>query len=136
MRSPTGKRTRCRTSSREHVQHVGLVLGGVGAAGHASAAVGARHDAGVVPGGDGVEAERIGSAEQPVELEVAVALDARVRRAAGSVVGHVGRHHVLVEVVAEVEHVVLDAEAAAPPRGRRRRRPPSSSRSRTRRPTA
>ena len=69
-------------------------------------------DPGVVAGGDGVEAEGVGPAEQPVELEVAVALDARVRRAAGGVGGDVGRHDVLVEVVAEVEDVVLDAEAA------------------------
>src|SRR3546814_11485091 len=40
-------------------------------------------------------------------------LYAGVGRAAGRVVGDVGRHHVLVEVVAEVEDVVLDAELAS-----------------------
>src|SRR3546814_20180843 len=40
-------------------------------------------------------------------------LYAGVGRAAGRGVGDVGRHHVLVEVVAEVEDVVLDAELAS-----------------------
>ena len=96
----------------EHVDDVGLVLGGIGAAGHAAGAVGTLDDPGVVAGGHGLEAEGVGPAEQAVELEVAVALDARVGGAPGGVVGDVGRDDVLVEVVAEAEGVVLDAEAA------------------------
>jgi hypothetical protein len=38
----------------------------------------------VVTGGDGVEAEGVGPAQEPVELEVPVALDARVGRAAAA----------------------------------------------------
>ncbi len=95
----------------EDVHDVGLVLAGVGAAGDPPPAIGVRHDASVVTGGDGIEAEGVGPPEEPVELQVAVALDAGVRGATGGVVGHIGRHDVLVEVIPEVEDVVLDAEA-------------------------
>ena len=97
---------------------------------------GAVDHAGVVTGGDGVEAEGVGPLQQPVELEVAVALDARVGRAPGGVGLDVGLDHVGQEVVAEVEHEVLRCRAAGRRGGRRRRRPPSSSPGRSRRPTA
>ena len=77
-----------------------------------------RHDAGVVAGGDGVEAEqRRARAQEAIELEVAVALDARVRGEPGGVVGDVGPDHVGGEVVAEVEDEVLDAELVGDPAG-------------------
>ena len=100
----------------QDVQDVALVLGLVGAAAQLEA-VGAAGDAGVVAGGHGVEPEQHGPAQEAVELQVPVALDAGVRGAAGRVVGHVGSHHVLVEVVGEREHVVGDAELLGHPPG-------------------
>ncbi|HEX9259311.1 MAG TPA: hypothetical protein VF855_07215, partial [Acidimicrobiales bacterium] len=44
-------------------------------------------------GSDGVEAELLGSGQQRVELEVAVALDARVRRAPVLVAAAFFQHH-------------------------------------------
>ena len=100
----------------EHVQHVGLVLGRVGTAAQTPLAV-APDDSGVVAGGDGVEAQLVGPAQEAVELEVAVALDARVGRAPGGVGGDVRVDHVAVEVVGEVEDVVGDAELLGHPAG-------------------
>ena len=82
----------------------------VGAAGDAAGPVGSTHHPGVVTGGDRVEPQQLGPSQQHVELEVAVALDARVGRPAGGVVGHVRLDDELFELVAEVEHVVVDAD--------------------------
>ena len=110
VRSPTGNVRARELRLAEHVQHVRLVLRAVGATRDTARAVGPQHDARVVAGGDRVDAERGGPSQQPIELEVPVALDARVGRAARGVVGDVGRDDLRVEVVAEVEHVVVDAE--------------------------
>ena len=88
--APIGKRTRRQLRLAEHADDVALVLRRVRAPADPQRAVGAVDDAGVVPGGDGVEAELVGPAQERVELDVAVALDARVRRAAGGVGGDVG----------------------------------------------
>ena len=79
--------TACGPASRlvEHVHDVALVLGRVGAALERAARRRRRADPGVVAGGDGVEAEQVGPLGEPGELDVAVALDARVRRDAGGV---------------------------------------------------
>ncbi len=62
----------------EHVEHVGLVLRAVGGSQQPSRAVRGASDARVVPSRDRVEPEEVGPLEQTIELEVAVALDARV----------------------------------------------------------
>ena len=49
-------------------------------------------DPGVVPGGQAVEAEPVGAVQQAVELDGAVALDARVRRPPPRVLPDIGRH--------------------------------------------
>ena len=72
--------------------------------------VGGRHDRRVVPGGDGVEAEQVGPLREPGELHRSVALDARVRGDPRRVLTDVGLDDVGVEVVAEVEHQVVDVE--------------------------
>ena len=100
----------------EHVQHVGLVLGPVGPPGQPRPLEGGHHP-GVVAGGDLIEAQGVGPAQEPVELHVPVALDAGVGGPARGVVGHVRVHHVALEVVAEVEHMVLDAEPVGHPPG-------------------
>ena len=61
-------------------------------------------------GCDRVEPEDLGPLGQPGELHAAVALDTRVRRQPADVGRHVRSHDVLVEVVAEVEHEVVDVE--------------------------
>ena len=65
----------------EHVEHVRLVLGGVGGTRERGPVVG-RHDAGVVTGRDEVVVELARPLEHAPELHRAVALDARVRRLA------------------------------------------------------
>src|SRR5581483_8973779 len=94
----------------EHVQHVGLVLGLVGATAQVPPAGVITVDARVVSGGDSVEAELAGPVQEPVELEVPVALDARVGGASFRVGGHVRIDNMTVEVVGEVEHVVGHTE--------------------------
>ena len=59
----------------------------------------------------------LGPVEQAVELEVAVALDARVRGPALGVAGDVGVDHVGLEVGGEVEDVVDDAQLVGHPPG-------------------
>ena len=71
----------------------------------------------MVAGGDGVEAEGFGAGEQPIELEMAIAFDAGVRRTALRMGGDVRTDHVAGEVVPEVEHKMVDAELLGrPPR--------------------
>ena len=74
-------------------------------------------DADVVTGGDVVEPQRIGAAQETVELEVTVALDARVRCLAGLVRSDIGVDHVAGEVVTEVEDVMGDAQVIGDPTG-------------------
>jgi hypothetical protein len=100
----------------EHVEDVGLVLGGIRPPPETGAG-GGGDDPGVMAGGHRGEPQGIGPAQQPVELEVTVALDAGVGCATHRMVGHVGPHHVVLEVVAEVEHVVLDPEPVGDPAG-------------------
>ncbi len=61
-------------------------------------------------GGHSVEAQQIGALAQPVELEVAVALDARVGGDTVAVGLDIGVDDGRVEVVGEVEHQVIDAQ--------------------------
>ena len=53
--------------------------------------------------------------KQSAELDVPVALDARVGGAPDGVGGDIGSDHVAIEVVAQVEHVVLDAKGVGHP---------------------
>ena len=94
VRWPTGNSVRASCALVEHVHDVALVLRRVGAAGD-TAHTADLDDPGVVAGGDGVEAEQVGALGEPGELEVAVALDARVRRDAGAVGVDVRRDDVL-----------------------------------------
>jgi hypothetical protein len=58
-----------------------------------------------------------GPLDEPVELEVPVALDARVGRATLGVAGHVGVDHVGLEFGNEVEDVVDQTELVGNPSG-------------------
>ena len=101
----------------EHVHDVALILRSVGAALQREAAIRRAPDAGVVSGGDGVEAELLGPTQQAIELEVPVALDARIGRHAVGVGAHVRGDDVTVEVLAEVEHEMVDVELLRHPAG-------------------
>ena len=70
---------------RQHVHDVALVLGRHRRRDATKQRSPTRLDAGVVAGGDGVEAEQVGALAEAVELQVAVALDARVGREAVAV---------------------------------------------------
>jgi hypothetical protein len=74
-------------------------------------------DPGVVTGSYGVEAEADPPVEEAPELEVPVALDARVRRATGRVSTYVRSNDAALELLGEVEDVVIDAEAIGHPPG-------------------
>src|SRR5262245_45608541 len=97
VNSPTGSRVR-QLGLAEDVKDVALVLGGIGAARQAPGPVGAGDDASVVAGGNRRVPDRLGPAQKPVELQVAVALDARVRRGAAAVGVDVRVDDVAVEV--------------------------------------
>ena len=96
----------------EHGQHVGLVLAGID--GPVQDPVG---DAGVVAGADGVEAESQRAVKHRRELDLLVAAQARVRGAAGGVLGDEILHHVAVEALGHIPHVERDADhVGCPPR--------------------
>ncbi len=97
---------------RHRVQHIGLVLGGVpGFFQQPAPAFGVALHPRVVPGRDLVHPHQSGALQQPAELDVPVAVDAGVRRLAAAVSLREARDHVAPELPAEIEHVVLDAEA-------------------------
>ncbi len=94
---------------REHVHHVALILGGISTAMH-EASIADDVDTCVVTRRDGIESQQIGALAEPVELQVSIAFDARVRREAFAVSTHVGIDDVGVEIVAEVEHEMVDVQ--------------------------
>ena len=97
--------------ARHERQGVGLVLGLVRGAEQAPAVVGAL-DPRVVPGGDSVAAApRLQRLEQQAELEVPVAVRARVGRAARGVLVEERLHHAVAEALRGVEHEVREAQA-------------------------
>ena len=100
----------------EHVHDVALVLVAVGAP-LQRVPVAAPPDACVVTGGDGVETELRRPFGEAGELDLAVALDARVRRRSRTMGRHVWRDDVGVEVLREVEHEVFDTEGVGGPAG-------------------
>ena len=65
---------------------------------------------GVVAGANRVEAERDGPVQDRGELDLLVAADARVRRAAGRVLGHEVVDHVAVEPFGHVPDVERDTD--------------------------
>ena len=79
--------------------------GGCGTSGQlpGRARAGAGNDPRVVPRRDGVDAEQGGPLQQAVELEVAVALDARVGCAPGSILGEEVREDALAILGAEID---------------------------------
>ncbi len=99
----------------EHAEHVALVLGRVDRPVQLAAAVGGLDDLGVVPGGDGVEAERHGLVEQGGELDLLVAAQARVGGAAGGILTREVLDDVAREAGRHVPHVERDAEHVGHP---------------------
>jgi hypothetical protein len=68
------------------------------------------HDLRVVTSGDRVEAETDSSLEEQVELNMAIALDARIRRLARRVASYEGLDDVALELRGVIEHVMVNAE--------------------------
>ena len=101
----------------EDAEHVGLVLAVVDGAVHLDQAVGTGAQLRVVAGGDRVEAEPERPVEDRRELDLLVAPQARVGRAAGGVLVHEVLDHVLVEAVAQVPDVERDADDVRGPAG-------------------
>ena len=67
-------------------------------------------DPSMVAGRDGVEPEDVGPIEETIELQVTIALDARIGRDAPCVVGDVRIDHRALKVVGEVEDEMIDPE--------------------------
>ncbi|MCY1214233.1 hypothetical protein D9M72_260410 [compost metagenome] len=67
----------------------------------------------IVAGGDQVSSQRQGVVEEGFELDLAIAEDVRVRRAAGLVLGKEVLEHVVPVLRREVGRVQLDADAVA-----------------------
>src|ERR1019366_3394393 len=61
-------------------------------------------------GRHGVKAQTLRALEEQVELDMTVALDARVGRASRRVTGDEGRHDVTFELLGVVEDVMVDPE--------------------------
>ena len=70
-----------------------------------------------MPGRQGIEAEPKRAVEEAAELEVAVALDAGIRRSPECVRLDVGGDDPLLELLGEVEDVVVDPEPGRDPAG-------------------
>ena len=105
-----GKQQPRQLGLREHVQHVALILGGIGTAPDRSRPVDVRHDASVMTGSDELDTEHRRALQQAIELEMAIAFDTRVRRTALRMCIDIGGHDVTLEVVREVEHVMVNTE--------------------------
>ncbi len=104
-----GKQGPSEFALRQHVHDVALILGGIRATMH-EVAIADRLDTGMVASGDRIESEEIGTLTEAVELQVAIALDARIWRAALAVGTHVRVDDMRIEVVGEVEDEVIDVE--------------------------
>ncbi len=90
-------------------QHVGLILGRIGAPRDQADPVAAA-DAGVVAGGDPRRSDAVGERRQGREPERPVAAHARVGRAPRAEPGYELLHHLVVELLAQVEADVRHAE--------------------------
>jgi hypothetical protein len=64
----------------------------------------------MVASGQQPEAQRSGTIHETTELDMTIALDARVRGPAGRMVGHIWAHDHRIKVITQVEDVVVDAE--------------------------
>jgi len=107
---PEGKHCARQLVRPHHGQHIGLILGGVGRPMQFTDPVATNDDACVVAGGDGVEAQSCGTLKQRVELDVLVAPNARIGGAALRIFAQEVGDDQVVELVAQVPHVVGDAE--------------------------
>src|SRR5208337_835364 len=63
------------------------------------------HDPGVMTGGDIVGAQGLGAPPQAVELDVAIAHQARIRRASMQVLSDEWRDYASREILAQIDHV-------------------------------
>ena len=94
----------------QHVHHIALVLGGIRPA-HDSPHTGwLSLDARMVARGNGIEAEQARALRQTVELEMTIALDARIGGGSRAMGIDVRINYVGGEIVGEVEYQVVDSQ--------------------------
>jgi hypothetical protein len=115
--SPKGKPHRAQRRRRHREQEVRLVLVGIDGPPQGRRTVGARRDPTVVAGGQDLGADRAGLGQKRRELDVLVALHARVGGLPGQVGGDEVLDHRVGELGLEVDHVVGDAEVVGDPAG-------------------
>ena len=96
---PNGKDRAAQFALRQHVHDVALVLRRIGAAMNIQP-ITDRLDPGMVTRGNRIEAEEIGALTEPLELQMAIALDARIRGESLAMRAHVRIDDVSVEVIA------------------------------------
>src|SRR5207342_1844056 len=112
LRHPADRESRPRQLAlTQHVQHVRLVFRPVGAAEQPETAA-APIRPHVVTGRHRVDPELVGPAKERAELDLAVAARARVRRAAGLVLGYEIPDHGPLELVREIAD--LEPESGDP----------------------
>ena len=106
---PDRKHGSSQLALRQHVHHVALILRRIRAAVN-EGPIADDLDARVMARGDGVESQQVGALAEPVELQVPVAFDARIRCQPFAVGTHVRIHDVAIEVVTEVEDEMVDVQ--------------------------
>src|SRR5262249_44737386 len=92
-------------------EEISLVLGQVGGATQEPAiALGIEFAAGVVPGGQQIGADLARRDQQLIEFEMVVAQAARNRRATGEILLHERPHHIALEPLLVIDHIVRNAQ--------------------------
>ncbi len=111
VKAAEGQQRVCQALLRKGVEDVALIFLGIGSASEFPGTAPGGHNLRVVPGGHVVAALLQGKVEQRAELEIAVAIDARVGCGACQVGVHKAIHHGALERLPKIEHMVGDAQA-------------------------
>ena len=95
---------------RQHVKHIALILGGIGAA-HQTRACGRLHDLRIMSGHERITAELRGTFQQLRKFQMPVAFDAGVRRPAAEIAVHKAADDLFSEQLRQVKHTERNPEA-------------------------
>src|SRR5581483_10880705 len=112
---PEGKQRVLQLLLGEHTEHVGLVLPAVRRTVQLDLAISAALDARIVTGRHGVEAQGHRAIQDGSELDLLVAPQAGIRRAAADVLGNEVIDHVLVEPLAQIPYIERDSDDVSSP---------------------
>ena len=91
-------------------QHIALILCLICRLFEVKAPASVLLDAGVMPGREPVAVQLLRPVQQPVEFEIAVAVDAGVWRPSGEIARGKRRHHLRGKGILKIEHIKRDAE--------------------------